>query len=97
MRAPLRLLAGVDAAAVLVEVAYLSNPGQAAAAGTAEFQDAVSELSSLAEIAPPDKMLAVQAQYGTALYKVRRRDDAWRLFENKPCWLAVNRLLTICL
>lgn len=42
-RVPLRLLAGVDAPAVLIEVAYLSNAGQAAVAGTPEFQDAVSE------------------------------------------------------
>ena len=42
-RLPLRTLAGVDAPAVEVEVAYLSNPDQAAAAATPEFLDGVSE------------------------------------------------------
>ena len=46
------------------------------------FQDAVSELSPLVELSPPDKMVSMQAQFGTALYKTRKRDDAYRLFEN---------------
>ncbi|MFI5105752.1 MAG: tetratricopeptide repeat protein, partial [Terriglobales bacterium] len=46
------------------------------------FQDAVSELSPLVELSPPDKMVAMQSQFGTALYKTRKRDDAYRLFEN---------------
>jgi len=46
------------------------------------YQDTVSELSPLVEIAPPDKMIAMQGQYGTALYKARRREDAQKLFES---------------
>ncbi len=42
-RLPLRALAGVDMPAVLLEVAYLSNPGQAAAVVTPEFQASVAE------------------------------------------------------
>ena len=42
-RLPLRPLAGVDAPSVLLELAYLSHPGQAALAATPEFQTAVSE------------------------------------------------------
>jgi soluble lytic murein transglycosylase len=45
------------------------------------YTDAVSEWSSLAEQAPPDKMLAVQTQFATALYRARKRDEAERLFE----------------
>jgi soluble lytic murein transglycosylase len=46
------------------------------------YQDTVNELSPLLEQAPPDKMGAMQAQYGAALYKARKRDDAQHLFEN---------------
>jgi soluble lytic murein transglycosylase len=45
------------------------------------YADAVSELSPLAEQAPPEKMLFVQTQFATALYRARKRDDAERLFE----------------
>jgi peptidoglycan lytic transglycosylase len=45
------------------------------------FSDAVNEWSSLAEQAPPDKMLSVQAQFASALYRARKRDEAERLFE----------------
>lgn len=40
---PLRLLARVDMPAALVEVAYLSHPDQASAAGTPAFQTAVAD------------------------------------------------------
>lgn len=42
-RLPLRALAGVDMPAVLVELAYLSNPAQALAVVTPEFQAAVAD------------------------------------------------------
>jgi N-acetylmuramoyl-L-alanine amidase len=42
-RAPLRVLAGANMPAVLVEMAYLTNPGQAERAASAEFQTAVSQ------------------------------------------------------
>jgi len=42
-RAPLRLLAGLNMPAVLVELAYLSNPEQATLADTVEFQAAVGD------------------------------------------------------
>jgi soluble lytic murein transglycosylase len=45
------------------------------------FADAVTDWSSLAEQAPPDRISAVQAQFGAALYKARKRDDAERLFQ----------------
>ena len=45
-RLPLRALAGVDMPAVLLEVAYLSNPAQAAAVVTPEFQASVAEAIS---------------------------------------------------
>ena len=45
------------------------------------YADAVSELSPLAEQAPPEKMPFVQTQFATALYRGRKRDDAERLFE----------------
>ncbi len=44
------------------------------------FADAATEWSTLAEQAPPDKMIGVQAQFAAALYRSRRRDDAERLF-----------------
>ena len=46
------------------------------------FQDAANELSSLLEIAPPEKIVGMQGQYGTALYRIRKREDALHLFEN---------------
>lgn len=42
-RLPVRLLAGVDMPAMLVELAYLSNPEQAALADTPEFHSAVAD------------------------------------------------------
>ncbi len=54
------------------------------------YQDTVNELSGLLEQAPPDKMAAMQAQYGAALYRARKRDDAQHLFEN----LAQNQAAT---
>ena len=45
------------------------------------FGDAVNEWSLLAEQAPGERMPAVQTQFGAALYKLRKRDDAERLFE----------------
>lgn len=42
-RLPLRPLAGIDAPAVLLELAYLSNPEQAAQAVTPEFHAAVAD------------------------------------------------------
>ena len=45
-RLPLRTLAGVDMPAVLLEVAYLSNPAQASAIVTPEFQASVAEAIS---------------------------------------------------
>ena len=54
------------------------------------YQDTVNELSGLLEQAPPDKMASMQAQYGAALYRARKRDDAEHLFEN----LAQNQAAT---
>ncbi|HET9181478.1 MAG TPA: transglycosylase SLT domain-containing protein [Candidatus Angelobacter sp.] len=45
------------------------------------YADAVDDWSSLAEQAPPDRMADVQAQFATALYRTRKRDDAEQLFE----------------
>jgi soluble lytic murein transglycosylase len=45
------------------------------------YQEAVNELSPLVEQAPPDKLSALQAEFGAALYKVHKRDEAQRLFE----------------
>lgn len=45
------------------------------------FQDALNELSSLVEQAPPDKMAGLQAEFAAALYRNRKRDDAEHLFE----------------
>jgi len=45
------------------------------------FQDALNELSVLVEQAPPDKMAGLQAEFGAALYRNRKRDDAEHLFE----------------
>jgi soluble lytic murein transglycosylase len=46
------------------------------------FSDAVTDWSSLAEQAPPDKALSVQTQFAAALYRSRKRDDAERLFQS---------------
>jgi soluble lytic murein transglycosylase len=46
------------------------------------YQDAVNEFSSLVEQAPANKLNEVQLDFGTALYRNRRRDDAKHLFEN---------------
>ncbi len=46
------------------------------------FQDAANDLSSLVEVAPPEKIVGMQGQFGTALYRIRKREDAQRLFEN---------------
>ncbi|HET6935392.1 MAG TPA: transglycosylase SLT domain-containing protein [Candidatus Angelobacter sp.] len=45
------------------------------------YQDAANELSLLIEQAPPEKLSTLQAEFATALYRSRRRDDAQRLFE----------------
>jgi len=45
------------------------------------YQDAANELSSLIEQAPPERLSTLQAEFGSALYRSRRRDDAQRLFE----------------
>lgn len=45
------------------------------------FQDAASDLSSLIEQTPPEKMPAMQVEFATALYRAHKRDDAQRLFE----------------
>jgi soluble lytic murein transglycosylase len=45
------------------------------------FQDALNELSSLVEQAPPDKMAGLQAEFAAALYRNRKRDDAEHLFD----------------
>ena len=45
------------------------------------YPDAVSDWSALAEQAPPDRLAEIQAQFATALYKTRKRDDAERLFQ----------------
>ena len=42
-RAPLRVLVGANMPAVLVEMAYLTNPAQAGRAASAEFQTAVTQ------------------------------------------------------
>ena len=42
-QAPLRGLASVNMPAALIELAYLTNPAQAKAAGSAEFQGAVAQ------------------------------------------------------
>jgi soluble lytic murein transglycosylase len=46
------------------------------------YQDAVSELSVLVEQAPTDQLTDLQLDYGSALYRSRRHDDARRVFEN---------------
>ncbi|HEX4603366.1 MAG TPA: tetratricopeptide repeat protein, partial [Candidatus Angelobacter sp.] len=46
------------------------------------YQDALNELSPLVEQAPPEKMLDLQAEFATALYRVKKRDDAQHLFDS---------------
>jgi len=46
------------------------------------YQDAANELSPLVEQAPPEKLLDVRVQFGEALYRLRKRDDAQHLFES---------------
>ncbi|HMF90485.1 MAG TPA: transglycosylase SLT domain-containing protein [Candidatus Angelobacter sp.] len=46
------------------------------------YQDAVSELSLLVEQAPTDKLTDLQLDYGSALYRARRHDDARHVFDN---------------
>lgn len=45
------------------------------------YAQAVSELSSLVEQAPPPTLRTVQLEFATALYRERKRDDAQHLFE----------------
>jgi soluble lytic murein transglycosylase len=45
------------------------------------YQDAVNELSPLVEQAHPEKLANLQADFATALYRTRKRDDAQHLFE----------------
>ncbi|HST80093.1 MAG TPA: transglycosylase SLT domain-containing protein, partial [Verrucomicrobiae bacterium] len=45
------------------------------------YNEAASELSSLAEQAPPERMPLVQTQFAAALYRARKRDDAERILE----------------
>jgi soluble lytic murein transglycosylase len=45
------------------------------------YSQAVSELSSLVEQAPPSALSAVQLEFAIALYRDRKRDDAQSLFE----------------
>jgi soluble lytic murein transglycosylase len=45
------------------------------------YPDAVAELSSLTEQAPPERMPLIQTQFAAALYRARKRDDAERLFQ----------------
>ena len=74
----------------------LRNMGEAAPVGTFDqrhtritllskarrYQDVVSELSTLIEQAPPDKLFDLQAEFAAALYHARKRDEAQHLFEN---------------
>ena len=46
------------------------------------YRDVLNELSSLVEQAPPDKMVELQVEFATALYRNRKRDDAQHLFES---------------
>jgi len=46
------------------------------------YQDAASELSPLVEQAPAAKLLDVRVEFASALYRLRRRDDAQHLFES---------------
>lgn len=46
------------------------------------FREASDELSPLVELAPTEKMADLQLDYGTALYRDRRHQDAQHVFEN---------------
>jgi soluble lytic murein transglycosylase len=46
------------------------------------FQDALNEVSSLVEQAPPDKLIDIQVEFAAVLYRARKRDDAQHLFES---------------
>jgi soluble lytic murein transglycosylase len=46
------------------------------------YQDALSELSPLIEQAPPERMLDMQTEFATLLYRTHKRDDAQHLFES---------------
>jgi soluble lytic murein transglycosylase len=46
------------------------------------YQDAVSELSPLVEQAPTAQLTDLQLDYGSALYRARRHDDARHVFED---------------
>lgn len=46
------------------------------------YRDVLNELSPLVEQAPPDKMVELQVEFATALYRNRKRDDAQHLFES---------------
>jgi soluble lytic murein transglycosylase len=46
------------------------------------YQDAVNELSALVEQAPTGQLADLQIDYGSALYRARRQDDARRVFDN---------------
>ena len=45
------------------------------------FQDALNELSPLMEQAPPERMIDMQVEFATLLYRSHKRDDAEHLFE----------------
>ncbi|HET8887747.1 MAG TPA: transglycosylase SLT domain-containing protein [Candidatus Angelobacter sp.] len=45
-------------------------------------RDVLNELSPLVEQAPPDKLVELQVEFATALYRNRKRDDAQHLFES---------------
>ena len=45
-------------------------------------RDVLNELSPLVEQAPPDRMVELQVEFATALYRNRKRDDAQHLFES---------------
>ncbi|HEU4414626.1 MAG TPA: hypothetical protein VFT65_07560, partial [Candidatus Angelobacter sp.] len=47
-----------------------------------KHQEALDELSPLVEQAPPDKLIALQTEFATALYRVHKRDEAQHLFES---------------
>lgn len=46
------------------------------------YSEAALELSPLVELAPTGKIVDLELEYATALYKDRRRQDAQQLFEN---------------
>lgn len=46
------------------------------------FQDALNELSPLMEQAPPERMIDMQVEFATLLYRSHKRDDAEHLFES---------------